>query len=74
MTPQKNLYRPTLKALWGKLVDINGMLFLIANQIENYEKQQERLWKKKGIKSGSASVRREKFIRIFGLIYGVEEL
>lgn len=50
MTTQKNLYRPTLKALWGKLVDINGMLFLIANQIENYEKQQEHLWKTKNIK------------------------
>jgi hypothetical protein len=50
MTPQRNLYRPTLKALWGKLVHINGMLFLIVNQIENYEKQQECLWKEKGIK------------------------
>jgi len=50
MNFKKNPYRPQLEALWGKLSNVNGVLFLIVNQIENYEKQQESLWKKKDIK------------------------
>lgn len=50
MVHKKNQYRTPLRALWGKLNHINGILFLIVNQIENFEKQQQRLWKKKNIK------------------------
>jgi hypothetical protein len=50
MAIKRNPYRTALKALWGKLNHINGILFLIVNQIERYEEQQQRLWKQKNIK------------------------
>ena len=50
MGTKRNPYRPPLKALWGKLAHTNGVLFLIVQQIENYEKQQQRLWKEKDVK------------------------
>lgn len=50
MKHKRNTYRVQLKALWGKLNHINGILFLIVNQIGNYEKQQQSLWKQKNIK------------------------
>jgi len=50
MRVKRNPYLTPLKALWGKLANTNGVLFLIVEQIENYEKQQERLWKERNIK------------------------
>lgn len=47
MNRRKNPYRRPLNALWGKLANTNGTLFLATNTIENYETYAARTFKTK---------------------------